>query len=219
MRTAFNLLRGHTMETDPTSHSRRPAVAGAELTHRPDGTAVIRLRASHRTMEGLLWGPPGASAGVALVVPSGFDVVIERLAVHLTIGGAWTLLVRGSESGSSVSDLRAALAFFAAQGIGKFALGGAGQFADAAVAASVIESESRACALFSPTAANLPIERLGDRSCLIACGEDDEVAAAISARGGRGTRLMSFARAPEGLAEVAGDLAATWVPAIREALA
>jgi hypothetical protein len=208
------------METEPTSSPRRPAVGGAEITHLRDGTSIIRLRA-HRVVEGRWWPSPAGKRGLVFLATSQFDEVVSRLAVHLAASGVQTLLLRsgpGVETQNGIRDLRSAASWLALRGARRIAFVGCGVSAGAAVGACNEDPESRLCSLLSPVSAHVPVEALAHRSCVIVCGDDDAAARELARRGGDRVRLVVFPRAPEGLAEVAGDVAALWVPMIGAAL-
>jgi hypothetical protein len=221
------------MEKEPTSPDprgrpeflavarARPCVSGAEIIHRGDGASVLRLRATHRPIEGLLWRTSLVRCGVVCLAPPRFEKAISRLAVYLALEGTETLLLRpDSDGGAGVSalDLRSGATYLRSRGARKFCLAGADRWATAAVVVSSADASISACALFSPASAELPLEGLSDRMLLIACGEDDHIGRQIVGRRPLNSRLLSFPLAPEELSEVAADLAANWVPAVLTSL-
>ena len=208
------------METDPTSSLSRSAVDGAEVIHRTDGSSEVGLRTGERVVEARWWPAPGGLGALVFMGTPGFEAGVARLAMHLALGGVHTLFVRhrpGHAALQASQDIECGARFLATRGATRFAFGGAGNLAGAAAEASRRRSSTSLCAFVSPSE-RLSVLPVSGCPCLIACGDDSRAALALARELGDRARFLAFPLAPETLAEVAGDLAAVWVPAIVSAL-
>lgn len=209
------------METDPTSAGRRPAVSGVEIAHRTDGAVDLRLRATHRTVGAAVWPSPRGNAAWVVLATRPFDRVISRLASHLAPRGVHTLRIesRLEPSGDeSRSDLTCALGFLSDRGVSRIAVGAAAHSAVATLNAFLERPDLRICALLSPVGGSRVHGGSASRPVLLACGGNADRTLEIAKSLDFGVAPLVFRGASECLEEVAGDLAAAWVPALSEAL-
>lgn len=203
------------METDPTSFPGRPAVRGAELVPRADGSFDVRCAAADRVVSGRLWGALSSERGLVGLAPAPFDGLFAWLGHALAVRGLSLFAVRGD---ADADALRAGVALLRTRGLRAYAIAGAGPAAAAALAVGAEDPAARAVGLLSPASGDLPIESLGNRPCLFACGDDDAPTRALAGRARGETRVWHFPLAPPTLAEVAADLAAGWVPELEKRL-